>query len=388
MLNVIWVKLKDYRQSLPMIGVMTGLALVLIYIFGISFQGTALTKAVVVDNDNSAASQEMLSSLDALGGFEYSAGSFEVGLESVKDGQTIAVVVIHDGFEAGLLNGTAQVTVYDAGASIEVYTLKSNLSSVGRRLGMEELFLHEMSLADSTTGSETLRERLRDQVSQYPLVRIMSSTYDGSAVVAYDGLKHSFIGYILFFSMFTMVFGIGSIVDEKENQVWQRQAVAPIGMSKVLAGNMIAAYIVGMCQLMLMMIISKFIFGIDLGGSLVALLLVLSCYVIAVTCLGLLMSGMVQTMQQLGAFSPIVIVSTSMIGGCMWPLEIITSKVLLVLADFTPQRWAYKGMKTIIVQGGGMADVLEANGYLLLIAVVLFGISLIKYMKIPNVQKG
>ena len=117
----------------------------------------------------------------------------------------------------------------------------------------------------------------------------------------------------------------------------------------------------------------------DWGGSLGALLLVLSVYVIAATCLGLVMTGFVSTSQQLGSFSPIVVVSTSMIGGCMWPLEIITSKTLRFLADLTPQRWAYKGLKAVIINNGGIPDVVDSLIILLVISIVLFVLAMVPY---------
>lgn len=385
MLNVIGVKLKDYRESIPMILVMTVLALLLIYVFGRSFDGANLPKVAVVDVDGTGPSGRFVENLIDVEGFQYELVNYDEGLDGTSDSRYIAMVVIEDGFAANSLDGQGKLTMYKSGESIEHFTLQAAIESLGRRFYMEERFVEQLPKALKGYGVEVdqdeLRQALAVQVAKYPILVVKTTSYGPSVTTGYDSLKHSFIGFILFFSMFTMVFGIGSIVDEKEHMVWQRQNVALVGMAKVMAGNMIASFMVGMLQLIVMVLVSRLIFGLDWGGSIVALLLVLAAFVLAVTAMGLFMSGLVSTMQQLGSFSPIVIVSTSMIGGCMWPLEIITSKILLFLADLTPQRWAYKGLKAVIINGGGLSDVTDALGMLLIIALVFFVLGMLPFRK-------
>lgn len=64
-----------------------------------------------------------------------------------------------------------------------------------------------------------------------------------------------------------------------------------------------------------------------------------------------MMSGIIKTQAQLGSITPIVLTSTSMLGGTMWPLEIVNSKALLFLAEFTPQKWAMQGIESIASEG-------------------------------------
>lgn len=76
-------------------------------------------------------------------------------------------------------------------------------------------------------------------------------------------------------------------------------------------------------------------------------------FVFAVTSLGLFLSGIVKTHSQLAAVTPLILTSTAMLGGCMWPLEIVKSKTLLALANVTPQKWAMQGMEGIACYGQG-----------------------------------
>lgn len=381
MLNIIWVKLIDYKNTLPMIAVMTIMALVLIFIFGRGFDGSYTPSVGIVDNDQSETSANYIEQVMTSEGYDFTIVTLDEGKEGLKKGDYMALVQVTQGFEKGLLKGESDVIMFKSGDSIEHQMLAASLGNISRLYVMNEGFVNGLATAYSTMGIGIDKAALHNTIAYnretYPVMTVEVKSLNAEEIGGYDAIKHSFMGYILFFSMFTMVFGVGSIVEERENKVWQRQVVSPLSRLTVLAGNMVTSFIVGMVQLSFMVLFSKVVFGIDYGGSIFALLVVLSFYVIAITCLGLLLSNLVKTSQQLGSFSPVVIVGTSMIGGCMWPLSIISSKVLLFLADLTPQRWAYQGLNTIIVNNGNLADVKMPLLYLLIIALVLFGLAML-----------
>jgi ABC-2 type transport system permease protein len=56
-------------------------------------------------------------------------------------------------------------------------------------------------------------------------------------------------------------------------------------------------------------------------------------------------------MSGLSAIAPILLTGMGMIGGCMWPLEIINSKVLLFMANLTPHKWALESIENLIITG-------------------------------------
>lgn len=385
MLNIIWVKFKDYKNSMPMIIVMTVMALVLIYIFGQSFDGGYLPKVAVVNSDKTPVSISFIEQMMSMDGYEFEMTTFEEGKGDLENSQYIALIRIEEGFGSGIVEGESAISFYKSGDSIEHQTLRMNIESIGRLFTSNEAFATVMAGAFEMIGEEVDKSEMHATITEnrerFPIMTFETKAHDNRQASGFESIKHSFMGYILFFSMFTMVFGVGSLVEEKENRVWQRQLVSPLKPSVVLAGNMIASFIVGMLQLGFMMLFSKYVFGINFGGSILVILLVLACYVVAITCLGLLLSNMVKTSQQLGSFSPVIIVGTSMIGGCMWPLSIITSDFLLFLADLTPQRWAYLGLKAIMVNNGSFGDVVMPMTYLLIIAAVLFGLAMIPYQK-------
>ena len=210
---------------------------------------------------------------------------------------------------------------------------------------------------------------------------VRTSASESKPENSYDSLKHSMIGFSLFFSMYTMVFGIGTILYDKQYKTWQRMLVTPVSRSSILGGSMVIAYLTGGIQLGILILAGKYLLKIDWGNSLGGILLVAAAFVFAVTAMGLLLSGVVKTHAQLAAVTPVVLTSTSMLGGCMWPLDIVNNKILLFLAQLTPQKWAIQGMENIAAKGMGFESALLPALVLLAMGAVFFGfgVRLIKF---------
>lgn len=157
--------------------------------------------------------------------------------------------------------------------------------------------------------------------------------------------------------MFTIIFGIAEILEEKENHTFQRILISPIHKISILMGNLISTFVIGFIQVSLMFIISKYLFKVDFKGSMIDLLIVISAFVFCVTAFGLFLANYIKTIGQLSAITPIILTGTAMLGGCFWPLEIVSSKALLLLANITPQKWAMLSIEKIVVYGYGLNEV-------------------------------
>jgi ABC-2 type transport system permease protein len=192
----------------------------------------------------------------------------------------------------------------------------------------------------------------------------------------YDGLKHSMIGFTIFFSMYTMVFAIGTILNDKQYKTWERMLISPVSKTSILGGSMVVAYLTGAVQIGVLILCAKYVMKIDWGNSMSGVLMVCAAFVFAVTSLGLMLSGFIKTQAQLGSLAPIVLTSTSMLGGCMWPLEIVNNKALLFLAELTPQKWAIQGIESIASKGMGFNAAILPTAVLIVMGLVYFAIGI------------
>ena len=121
----------------------------------------------------------------------------------------------------------------------------------------------------------------------------------------------------------------------------------------VLAGNFIPTFLAGAAQMAVVFFAGQFLFGINLGSSIGPIILIFSIFTLTVTCLGLLLATALGTYEQLNAATPVLIVATSMLGGCMWPLSLVGSDILLGLANITPQKWRWRRRRTLLFLAEG-----------------------------------
>ena len=385
MLNMIRVRFLEYKRLWPVILAMTVMAIVFIYIFGVGFSQEYKSSVSIVDNSGSEESIAFIEGLKELNNFTIYVLDHDESIKQLEKSDIIATIVIPENYNTAVYDGTASLDFIKTGMLMEHETLKQSIKDIVSETIGNSRFIDSIApvygMLNINLNKELLLEAVEDNYRDRPIMVIDSKVYDSDGANFYDSLKHSFMGFILFFSLFTMVFGIGSIVEDKENRIWHRQIVSPLPGTTILGSALIVGFVVGFLQIGMMIISGKYIFDIDLGNSTPALVLVLSAYIIASMSLGLFISSFVKTEQQLGAVSPMIIVSTSMLGGCMWPLEMVTNKLVRGLSLITPQRWAMEGLQKIILYNGNVADVLQQIIYLLILSFVFFIFAMIPYLK-------
>ena len=150
--------------------------------------------------------------------------------------------------------------------------------------------------------------------------------------------------------------------------------ISPVSKTSILGGSMIVAYLTGAVQMGVLILAGKYLLKVDWGNSISGVLMVAAAFVFAVTSLGLMLSGFIKTQAQLGSLAPIVLTSTSMLGGCMWPLEIVNNKALLFLAELTPQKWAIQGIEGIASKGMGFSAAMLPTVVLIAMGLIYFAI--------------
>lgn len=384
MISFIWMKIRSYKSTLPVIIIMTCMTLVFVYVFGIGFSKGYTPKVVLIDEDQTQTSQMIAERLSKNSKYSFISKSYSEGLASVEKDEAIAAVHLEKGFEKGLELNKANVILYKGKPSIELMLLENSLNTMVSEVLMNKDFVIQLTdllaVKDPSATRADMYSALTANSSNLTYAS-QSAFYNKDQGVEFNTLKSTFVGFLLFFSLFTIMFGIGTIVDEKELRVWHRQLVSPLTKKTIITGNLVSNFVLGMFQLMVIVIVSKYLFDMDWGGSTLALICVLGAYVLAGTAMGLFITGFVKTQQQLAAILPTVIVATSMIGGCMWPVEFMQSKLLRGIAEILPQRWGMKGLSQVILYNGGMADVVKPIIIMLIIAGVFLLASMITNKK-------
>ena len=172
-------------------------------------------------------------------------------------------------------------------------------------------------------------------------------------------------GFSVMFVMMGVLFGVAfGLHDEREWGAITRLLIAPIPRISVLGGKLLARFVVGLVQLVLLFAYGHLVFGLSLGHAPLALALVMAAVVFSMTGFSLLVSAFARTREQVIPLGLTLIMIFCALGGCWWPLYQMPPWLRQV-AQLTFTAWAMEGFHDVILRDRGLVDVLPAVAVLM-----------------------
>ncbi|MGD9568094.1 MAG: ABC transporter permease [Sedimentibacter sp.] len=382
MLSIIKLRLLRLREDVMVFALMTAMALGFTAIFGASINSYVPT-VLVVDEDNSYYSEYLINELTKNKGFRFENTDLTTASEKIEEGNAVVALLIKQGFNENIEKGNdvslGMLKVKDDTVILTIQELVSSITlKMAGGIRIADVTASFIQSVKPEVNPQEIKTSAYNNVMdswKYKNPLTVTTTIAESGIDSgYDSLMHSMIGFTLFFSMYTMVFSIGTILSDKQHKTWERMLVSPVSKSSILGGTMTVSYLSGAVQMGVLILCGKYLLKIDWGNSMSGVLLVSAAFIFAVTSLGLMLSSFIKTQGQLGTIAPIVLTSTSMIGGTMWPLEIVNNKALLFLAELTPQKWAMQGIESIASMGMGFEAAILPTIVLMVMGIIYFSV--------------
>lgn len=182
------------------------------------------------------------------------------------------------------------------------------------------------------------------------------------------GFNQSLPGTLVqFLIMNLMIFGGASIAGERSDGVLRRLAVHPIRRWELVVGKVYGRFLLGLVQIVFFLLLGQFIFKVNLGPNLPAILLTLCLYAWLAASLGVWIGAVVKNEDKIIGLCVLASAVMAALGGCWWPLEIVPS-AFQVAARCVPTGWAMETLHQLISFGGGWEAVLPKLGVLALFA--------------------
>lgn len=191
-----------------------------------------------------------------------------------------------------------------------------------------------------------------------------------------DNTYQALFGITLFFVIYTIAYRVLNIFVEKQAGIWDRMILSPLSKSQMYIGNFLYSFLTGYAQLAIILFVFRFIIGINFNGKFLLTLLLIAPYVFAILSMSLFIVSLVKSIQQFNAAMPIVAISMAMIGGALWPLEIVESKVMLTLSKFMPIKYGIDLLNGIAVYDLTFDQLLMPISILLLMGVFMMGLGI------------
>ncbi|MDE5414561.1 ABC transporter permease [Alkalihalobacterium chitinilyticum] len=173
-----------------------------------------------------------------------------------------------------------------------------------------------------------------------------------------DPFQQNVPGYTVMFAFFIVTFAGRSFLNEKRSGTLQRILLAPVSGWNLLIGKWVPFYLIGLTQVAILFSFGHFVFGMSLGSSLFALLLISLALVWVSSSLGMLIASLVQTESQITGWSVMVILTMAALGGTMVPLFVMPD-LMQQIAFITPHAWALTAYQDILVRELSWTDILN-----------------------------
>lgn len=169
-----------------------------------------------------------------------------------------------------------------------------------------------------------------------------------------------------------------SIVREKETGTMEVLLVSPVRPIYIVVSKMVPYFVLSCINLAIILLLSVFVLGVPVAGSLAALWLVSLIYIIANLSLGLLISTMAQQQVIALMFSGLLLMMpTMLLSGMVFPIESMPWP-LRGISCILPARWYITAVRKLMIQGLPMIYAWKEIVILASMAVVLIGANLKK----------
>lgn len=136
----------------------------------------------------------------------------------------------------------------------------------------------------------------------------------------FTSLEQNIPGFSVMFVLLSLVFSVAFGLRDEE--VWgttRRLAVAPVSQFTILGGKLGARLIVGTVQLLVLLGFGHLVYGLSLGQSPLAMVVVAACVVFSMACFSMIVAALARTREQIIPVGLSAVFVLAALGGCWWP---------------------------------------------------------------------
>jgi ABC-2 type transport system permease protein len=292
---------------------------------------------------------------------------------AVRRNQLAGGVVVPSGYDAALRRGE-QATVElvadpaaDATAGIR--------AAVGGVVNRQAAVVAAARFAAREVGgtAEANLESARRLQSSAASVGIELRTIGIKADTATSRFAYTAPSNLVLFVFVNSLAAAAALVETRRLGVSRRMLAMPVSSRTILAGETLGRLAVALLQAVLILAVGALLFGVDWGDPIGAAALTL-VFVLVSTGAGMLVGAVARTGDQAGSIGPPIGIAFGMLGGCMWPLEVV-GHVMRSIGHAVPHAWAMDGWIDLILDGEGFGAILPELAVLSAWAVALLGLA-------------
>jgi ABC-2 type transport system permease protein len=386
-------------------------------IFGGQHDSTSKIGVIVVDEDQSRASADLIRGLRSDGSLairtrpwsknksaaplpEYTAVTAEA---AVKAGDAPVALIIPHGFGDNPISfgrdsdpakgGSVIQLLNDSSDMIAPQMVAGLLQKAGMTSMPEVMAEKGMKYTEQYLGQFTPEQRKRmndnlEQLRQYENRQAAAGTTSAQAgsfngpiavhsrAVVGQNKRNPMISFYaaaigVMFLLFTASGSAGALLDEAESGTLDRVLSSRVTMTTLLAGKLAFNTLLAFTQLVVMFLWAWAVFKLDLFTHIPGFVVMGLCTAYAVAAFGMLLASICRTRAQLGALSTLLILTMSAVGGSMFP-RFLMPVAMQKAGLWTINAWAIDGFTKVFWRDLPVKDLWPQVSVLLAVGIVLF----------------
>jgi ABC-2 type transport system permease protein len=223
---------------------------------------------------------------------------------------------------------------------------------------------HLLESATATNAPGTLTEDKLHAVMAKPNPVSLDARFAGRKPVP-TGFNFSLPGNLVMYLMMNLlIFGGATLAAERQNGIIKRLSICPVTRLGLVGGKIYGLMLLGMVQTAFFLVVGRFVFHVNLGANLPAVILTLLVFAWVAGSLGVLVGSLLTAHDRVVGVCVLASLLMAALGGCWWPLEIVPP-AMKTIALCLPTGWALQALHQVISFGNGFGSVLKPVAVLL-----------------------
>lgn len=299
--------------------------------------------------------------------------------DAMRRGELDAVVVIPDWLDETLTaSGTVRIPLL---VNDSVLTGQAVWSPVAAVVAEHATAVQAAAFAaDHAGGTVGAHLPMADQMWQtLPRVAVETETVDAGSDYLPLGFGYSAPTILVLFVFINSLAGGAAMIQTRALGIYDRALAAPVHPRDVVLGEALLYLALALLQSALIVVVGTVLFDVGWGDPLAAFALI-AVWALVGTGAGMLSGTVFRTPEQASAIGPAVGIALGMLGGCMWPLEIVPPAVRTI-GHLIPHSWVIDAWTEVLSHGGGIADIAGRLAFLAGFAVALLTFASLRFRR-------
>jgi ABC-2 type transport system permease protein len=352
-----------------------------------AFGGQTLFKATasVVDEDRGAYATRLIEQLDKVEGIAIELLTPDEARSKLDTSDRLLVLDIPAGFSEALASGgQGQLIFWQRGnGGLAGQILASIIRGVAEE--MNKALVIKSQVSDNLKGVGVSEERINAAVGQYleeerltPALGVNEEVVGGVG----DLVNQYLPGIVTMYVLFALTLGARVIVEERRKGTLERLLTTRLTAGELFFGKYLASVARGFVQTLILLTLAYAVFQMFTPVTFLESIFIILVFTAAASALGLVIASVARTEEGASWIGVVFTMFMVMLGGTFFQVE--PGSVLYTLGRLSINSYANEALRTIIAEGGTLADTIVPLAIFIGVAAAGLIISRLIFKAVPG----